>query len=269
MKICDITTLVDTDFNIQFLNVLQQFWRGKKEFQCIGAPKERDLFLCFYGCRATYIDKDQNIIHAKSGDVVYSPRGSEYRVVFHDFESEDSQTVGINFLLFDRDGEEIALSDTIKVFHPTSGRALQTAQKLTNGDITLSYLKKRTYLFDIICSIDDSPSKVDEIISPGFSYLTKHFDEVVSISSLAKMCNVSEVYFRKKFKECLGVSPIRYRNHLRLEKAKEYLEYGDISVQEISDLLGYSSASHFTKEFSAEYRVNPLTYRQQYKNAKI
>jgi AraC-like DNA-binding protein len=110
---------------------------------------------------------------------------------------------------------------------------------------------------------------VDEIIAPGFIYLTEHFDEVVQISHLAKMCNVSEVYFRKRFRECLGVSPIKYRNHLRLEKAKEYLEYGDISIQEISDLLGYSSASHFTKEFSTEYEIKPLTYRQRYKNIKI
>ena len=268
MRIYDVATLAETDFNVQVINVLQQFWRGKKEFQCIGAPKDRDLFLCFYGCRATYTDKDQRTFHAQSGDVVYTPRGSEYRVVLHDFESEESQTVGINFLLFDKNGEEIAISDTIKIFHPTSGRALQTAQKLIGGDSTLSYLKKRAYLLDIICSIDDSPSKVDDIIAPGYTYLTEHFDEAVQISFLAKMCNVSEVYFRRIFRQCLGESPIKYRNRLRLEKAKEYLEYGDVSILEISELLGYSSPSHFTKEFSLQYGIKPLSYRQRYRNSK-
>ena len=262
MKIYDISTLAGMDFNIKYLNVLQQFWKGKKEFQCIGAPKKQDLFLFFQGCKAIYTDKDQNVFHAKGGDMVYTPKGSEYKVILYDFENETSQTQGINFLLFNQFGEEITLSDTIKVFHPAPRKTVKTVQKLLDEEGTISYLKKRAYLLDIINHLDDPSSKIDEIIFPGFSYMSEHFDELTPISELARMCNVSEVYFRKRFKECLGTSPVEYRKRLRLEKAKDYLEYGDISVQEISDLLGYATVSHFIKEFKKAYETSPLNYRK-------
>ena len=269
MKIYDISTLTGMDFNIKYLNVLQQFWRGKKDFQCIGAPKKQDLFLLFHSCKATYTDKDQNVFYAQSGDLVYTPKGSEYRVILHDFENEQSHTQGINFLLFDQSGEEITLSDTIKVFHPAPRKAMQNIQKILDGDATLSYTQKRSYIFDIISNLDESSSKVDDIIFPGFIYLSEHFDELTPVSELAKMCNVSEVYFRKCFKKCLGTSPIEYRNRLRLEKAKDYLEYGDISVQEISDLLGYSTVSHFIKEFKRAHNLSPLNYRKKTQDFNI
>ena len=85
---------------------------------------------------------------------------------------------------------------------------------------------------------------------------------MIPISELAKSCNISEVYFRKLFKKEMGVSPVEYRNRLRLERAKQYLEYGDISVQEISDELGYSTVSHFIKIFREEFGVPPLEYRK-------
>jgi AraC-like DNA-binding protein len=183
-------------------------------------------------------------------------------VVLHDFESESSHTTGINFLLFDHLGEEITLSDKIEVIHHAPRKVTQIIQKILNEDATLSYLKKRAYMFEILSNIASSSSKIDEIIFPGFAYLSEHFDEPTPVSDLAKMCNISEVYFRKRFRECLGESPVEYRNRLRLEKAREYLEYGDISVQEISDLIGYSTVSHFIKEFKKHYEIPPLNYRK-------
>jgi AraC-like DNA-binding protein len=87
-------------------------------------------------------------------------------------------------------------------------------------------------------------------------------EENPSISKLAKLCNISEVYFRKQFKAHVGVSPLEYRNSLRLSRARSYLEYGEISVQEISDTLGYSTVSHFIKEFKNYYGFSPLKYRK-------
>ena len=59
----------------------------------------------------------------------------------------------------------------------------------------------------------------------------------------------------------MGATPVEYRNALRIEKARPYLEYGEISVQEISDMLGYSTVSHFIKEFKKHYGCSPLKYR--------
>ena len=77
---------------------------------------------------------------------------------------------------------------------------------------------------------------------------------------------MSQVYFRKLFRGEFGVSPAAFRNRLRLDRAAKYLEYGQISVQEISDTLGYGTVSHFIKEFRESYGISPAKYRKAFQN---
>ena len=108
----------------------------------------------------------------------------------------------------------------------------------------------------------ESEKSLPDYITKAMRYLTDHIEQKPTVAELAALCNISEVYFRKQFKDYIGVSPCEYRNALRLSRAKSYLEYGEISVQEISYMLGYSTVSHFIKEFKQRYACSPLQYRK-------
>ena len=268
MKIIDIKRLDGENFNPVFINALRQFWKSTKSFQCIGNPKNQNLILFLDGCKATYTDKYGNTYVAKSTDVVYTPLGSEYRANLSDFVSPESHTVGINFLLFDEACEPIVLSDKIEIFHIDRvgdvASAFDRAALIGRDGTTLS---NRIILMEILSLLMDEPLSGDNsIVYDTVEYLSKNIEENPSVGALAKRCNVSEVYLRKKFKESMGVSPSEYRNKLRLDKAASYLKYGDISVQEISDTLKYSTVSHFIKEFKSEFGISPLQYRKREKN---
>ena len=116
--------------------------------------------------------------------------------------------------------------------------------------------------------IYDPLTNEGSIISKTISYLSKHIEKNPSIADLAERCNVSEVYLRRKFKERMGISPAKYKNELRLGKAISYLKFGDISVQEISDMLGYATVSHFIKEFKRRFGTSPLQYRKNDDSAR-
>lgn len=265
MKEYKINDLVNTNFNVVFINALQQYWRTTKTFQCIGAPKKQNLFLFLNGCKIKYIDKNGKTFTASSGDVVYVPKGSEYKAQLFDFESHNSHTIGINFLLFDDAGESVCLSNDILVFQPNEKKILPMLfQKTLKFNKLEALLKNRIVLMEILLSLsaDVFEKPVSCYVEKALQYLSEHVEENPSICKLAKLCNISEVYFRKQFKAYVGVSPQEYRNGLRLSKARSYLEYGEISVQEISDTLGYSTVSHFIKEFKSHYGLSPLKYRK-------
>ena len=266
MKIIPASELVNRNFNVVFINVLKQFWRTTRYFQCINAPKKHNLFTLLSGCRITYTDKDGRTVVANSGDVVYTPIGSEYKAQMSDFEDDTSHTVGINFLLYDEHGEEIAISRDIEIFRCDDVKVpYMLFHQLLGNDPKLHFTKNRIALMEIISvlSSDVLKSSAGARVDLAVKYLADHIESNPSVAELARLSHVSEVCFRRQFKIHTGMTPIEYRTHLRISKARSYLEYGDISVQEISNMLGYSTVSHFIKEFKKYTGCSPLKYRKQ------
>jgi AraC-like DNA-binding protein len=211
------------------------------------------------------MDKNGNKYVASSGDVVYAPIGSEYSVELTDFQSENSHTVGINFFLQDECGDQIILSDTVRVFKAASADLIYSLfHRSLDTAVGKSNLSNRIILLEIISAL----TKITLPYTPDFvldsmQRICDNIGSAQSVAELAKRYNYSEVYFRRQFKKYVGVSPVEYRKQLQLDRAKDYLEYGEISIQEISDALGFSDVSYFIKEFKSAFHLSPLQYRKQ------
>lgn len=265
MRIIDLSGDDGARCNAIPINVLRQFWRNTRSFQCIGNPKQQNLLLYLSGCRITYTNKDGEVLVAESGDLVYTPEGSEYQAKLSDFASPESHTVGINFILLDECGERAVLSDKIEIVHVEERSKLHSLiYRAERNHESGTAISDKIILLSILSRLLTAPKPDDDpLIAAAMSFLAEHVEENPSIATLAERLNVSEVYLRRKFKEVTGTSPAKYRNALRLGKAASYLKFGDISVQEISDTLGYSTVSHFIKEFKERYGISPLQYRKR------
>jgi transcriptional regulator GlxA family with amidase domain len=82
------------------------------------------------------------------------------------------------------------------------------------------------------------------------------------VRDLADAVNLSAGRLAHLFKSEVGLSPQRYLNNLRMEKAKELLENGLLSVKEIAAEVGIPSASRFCRSFKSRYGATPREYRQ-------
>ena len=268
MKILTLDELMKKSFNVVFINALKQLWQSTRSFRSIGEPKKQNLFLYLNGCKISYKDKNGNKITAESGDIVYTPVGSEYEARLFDFVDENSHTVGINFFLYDEDGEPILLSDGIKVFQKENqhGASLLFYEAIKHG-MPRGMQECRIVLIKLLSTLarHQAPESIPDYVTEAIRYMLDNPEKNPTVKELAELSGVSEVYFRRQFKKYVSLTPSEYRNTLRLERARTYLEYGDISVQEISDTLGYSGVSHFIKEFRAHYGLSPLKYRKAIK----
>ena len=82
------------------------------------------------------------------------------------------------------------------------------------------------------------------------------------IRELATIVNLSPGRLAHLFKSEVGVSPQRYANSVRLEKAKELLESSLLSVKEISSEIGFPNVSTFCRGFKVRYGTTPREYRK-------
>lgn len=104
------------------------------------------------------------------------------------------------------------------------------------------------------------PSKSEEVVDRAQEYILSHTD--CPISEVAKHCFVSEPYLYACFKENACCSPNEYRLMAISRKGKEYLLTTDKRVEEISALLGLSSASHLRRLLKKYIGLTPREIRK-------
>ncbi len=90
-------------------------------------------------------------------------------------------------------------------------------------------------------------------------YIDVHLHEELSVSQLAKLCNMSTDHFSKKFKAEVGVSPSQYIKKKKLLEAKEMLLAGR-SISDTAYWLGFCSESYFIKCFQKEFSATPKQF---------
>ena len=95
-----------------------------------------------------------------------------------------------------------------------------------------------------------------------FELINENIRRQLMIRDLATIVNLSPGRLGHLFKSEVGVSPQRYANNVRLEKAKELLESGVLSVKEISSEIGFPNVSSFCRSFKARYSTTPREYRK-------
>ena len=93
-------------------------------------------------------------------------------------------------------------------------------------------------------------------------YLSQNCEQNLSLDEIAEQFYLSKYYMCRLFKEVTGYSISEYINIHRIQKARHYLENTDLSISEITGLIGYGSMTHFEKNFKTYMNVSPLKYRK-------
>lgn len=268
VKIIPVSELYGYNYSVNVEAAVRQQWNIKKQFSCIGNPKKSSMFLFFDDCSGEYITNTGEKILAPAGSLVYVPENSEYTLNFFNFKQSSSSTFGINFSLSDKGGTPFLLSRHITVFNFSHGK-LFIEKIIDSADSALPcYGKMKSGMYDILTDLSgrniDMKPKFD-IIQKGIKYIENEVNQTLSISEIAALCNVTESYFRKLFKEYSGMSPAKYRINAKLKRSKDYLKHTNLNASEIADLLGFTDTSFFCKQFKAFTGETPLQYRNSHR----
>lgn len=98
-------------------------------------------------------------------------------------------------------------------------------------------------------------------------YIDTHYKESLTLDQLAQQAHVNKYYLAHAFKREYGVSPIGYLGSRRIEESRYLLKETDLSLSQISRMLGFSSASYFSQSFLKAVGVAPMEYRKQSQTA--
>ena len=193
-------------------------------------------------------------LRATERDMVYLPSNTPYRSLW----TKNAEFVVLDLLIRNESGQPISFNDSPCVLfndshHIYDGLLKELAQK-AKADGPFDWLERMSLTFKLLCEMarDTNRGELDrkmQHIKAGIAYLEAHFTESFYIDHLAKVCSLSPSAFRRLFIACKGMTPIEYRNRLRINKATELLKSGQYTINEAAEAVGIDDIKYFGKLF--------------------
>jgi AraC-like DNA-binding protein len=140
------------------------------------------------------------------------------------------------------------------------------------GQDNLRYVNMIFYHFLSSLLYEDKFNYVDnkqeeDVIALTIAFMQKKIHVVVSLQEFAGFAKLSISHFSAIFREKTGYSPIEYFNHLKVQKACQYLLLTNMTVKEMANNLGIEDQYYFSRMFSKLMGHSPVEYRKRNKTA--
>ncbi|MDA3844951.1 MAG: AraC family transcriptional regulator [Vallitaleaceae bacterium] len=94
------------------------------------------------------------------------------------------------------------------------------------------------------------------------SYIDEHY-KALTLKEMAKVFNYNSDYLGKQIKKLTGESLKNLVKKRKLKEAANLLRNTELSILEILEIISYSNASYFYKQFKLEYTMTPDEYRNK------
>ncbi|TWU03100.1 HTH-type transcriptional activator RhaR [Neorhodopirellula pilleata] len=101
----------------------------------------------------------------------------------------------------------------------------------------------------------------EHAIGKACMMMVESLHQPIDFKQFAASVAMSYSVFRRRFKDHTGMAPNQYLLQLRLEKASRLLKNTTLSVERISELVGFTSVSYFSRFFKEHTGVSPLRFR--------
>lgn len=248
----------------QLSGIVQKFPNHFHDFYVIGFIEGGRRFLW---CKGWEYD-------VRSGDLVlFNPRDNHYCAPVGG-ELLDYRAVNISPKVMFAAAREIMGKDcsphfTENVIHQSEAAAsvrdvycaiLADASRLQKEEAFYSLLKQilKEYSSPLEPLMEAEP---DGQIKMLCAYMEQHFAENITLEDMLSMTSFGKSYLLRLFTKQVGVSPYRYLQTIRIDKAKKLLEQGMEPI-DVADMTGFSHQSHFTNFFKSFIGLTPKQYQR-------
>ncbi|MFD4675455.1 GlxA family transcriptional regulator [Lentzea sp. NPDC058450] len=109
------------------------------------------------------------------------------------------------------------------------------------------------------------PSGEGHPLTELFDWVSKRFDQTITVEDLARQANMSSRHLARLFRAVTGTTPLQWLHTQRIRRAQELLEMTDDSVDQIAEASGMGTATTLRRHFHRTVGVPPDTYRRTFR----
>lgn len=210
-------------------------------------------------------------------------------VTFEKFLSNDAFSISAN-LLRDMilDAVQGALQPYILVLNDYSALVVFSQKELTVSQIKVEQLVKKLYnrftmyqsfapdmpyqenlknyeeARKIYQSFHQNEGHYKNDVAKTITYIEENYMHRLTLASISANVNLSSSYLCRVFKSEVGTSITSYLNNLRIRKAATLIKEQDLSLKEISAMVGIDDQLYFSRLFKKCMGISPSEYGKKF-----
>ena len=254
---------------LSFFKAEKYEYNSRYTFDVSNCPRPHFCMGLILDGEAVFKDSIENEdIHVKMGDIIFVPVTGRYVSEWRGNPKIAYESV--HFLLevpgvFSRDNNYKLQKVTLPDFEYLRGEfeaIIENIKEDRNKLLSLSHF------FNVLSIVlpelkTKSPEEIDTRLKKTIKYIEEHYTEQITIDQLAEACNMSASRFFPAFKKQFIMTPMDYLNHYRIHRASVMLIADkEISIEQISENVGYSSSEYFRRIFKRITGKTPREYRK-------
>lgn len=209
--------------------------------------------LYIWSGEATFRQNDGKTVKATDGQLIFLPKFLKYKM---QYTGESTTFVLVNFDLFDKTGQSLALSKDITLLAEDPNR--QIASIMSKFEVCSAAqnfagaFRRKELFYRLLSKLygnGDFPLEDQNFpqIAKGVLLLKQTYLENIPIEEFAAQSNLSISSFRTLFRKQYGTSPLQYRNMLRINRAKQLIESDNFTVAEAAYASGFENIGYFCR----------------------
>ena len=233
-------------------------------------PKGRDDWLLFYIAKESETFYFEKPVVCEAGSfVIYAPNEKQHHIYNG---TKNAEFYYIHFKC-NKLPEKVDLKTSTPYQLSVKSHICDMFEEIINETLEKKALYERVCLYKFFSLLTELERKVQQVNNPskeGFKrialavqHMNKHYNSDYTLADYANMCNMSKYHFLRQFEYIVGHSPVEYRNNIRLEHAAELLREEKLSVEQVSSMVGYTTASYFSVAFKQKFGISPKQYSLQ------
>lgn len=124
-------------------------------------------------------------------------------------------------------------------------------------------LKTNSYILRLLADIvnyDVIKLEVESFETKVLNYIEDYYTQDIGVEDMAYYCGYSKFSFIREFKKTFNNTPYNYLCSRRIAFAKELLSLTDLTIEEISEMVGFNSVSNFCVAFKRNESMTPREY---------
>lgn len=255
---------------ITFISCGHIFAKNGRE---INRPKGREDWLLFYVAKETetfYLDET---VTAPAGSfILYAPGEKQHHIY------TGNKTAEFYYIHFKCNAlpSDLSLKTSVVYELPFQRKVCDVFEEIIDETLKKHPFYEKVCLYKTLLLLTEFNRSVLHIKHPAresferIALVVQHmniaYHASLTLNDYADMCGFSKFHFIRVFERLTGVTPLEYRNQIRLEHAADLLRNEQISVEEIGASVGYTSASYFSSAFKKKYGISPKQYQKIHKN---